>query len=214
MRKCFNLVLLQLSPNGLHMHRTITALDLSHNRITNTGAKQIAKLLGPKNVLVDLDLSDNQIHVEGSRSLGRALTRNFSLLRLSLRLNRMTDEGGRVLLESLAGNQVLEELDISSNSLGSESCYNLAKVIMSRQSALQICDLSANEFSDDDLTNLKKALEVNKRMIALDLRRNTKISEESELLGEIAALLKENELNNRVETLNAEPCDQHCSTAP
>lgn len=180
--------------------RTITALDLSHNRITNDGARQIAKLLGPKNVLVDLDLADNQIHVEGSRFLGRALMHNRSLLKLKMRLNRMTDEGGRAFLEALSSNSVLEELDIGSNSIGSESCLNLAKLLAKQTSALQVCDLSGNELSEPDLANIKKALEVNTRMVSLDLRGNPDIASESPLVDDIGRILKRNEQDSVQET--------------
>ena len=54
---------------GLVLNKTISQLDLSHNKISNSGARKIAKFLLSTQILTHLDLSDNQIHYEGSRYL-------------------------------------------------------------------------------------------------------------------------------------------------
>jgi hypothetical protein len=42
-------------------YSTITHLDVSHNKITNHGARLLAKLLGSRSVLTSLNLCDNQV---------------------------------------------------------------------------------------------------------------------------------------------------------
>jgi len=54
---------------GLVLNKTISHLDLSHNKISNSGARKIAKFLLSTQILTVLDLSDNQIAYEGSRYL-------------------------------------------------------------------------------------------------------------------------------------------------
>lgn len=87
--------------------------DLSHNKITNHGARMLAKLLGTKSVLMTLNLADNQIHSEGGRYLGRALRHNESLCDLNLRLNRLGDDGGAMVLQGVRSNSTLDTLNLS-----------------------------------------------------------------------------------------------------
>jgi len=44
---------------GLVLNKTITQLDLSHNKISHSGARKIAKFLLSTQILTTLDLSDN-----------------------------------------------------------------------------------------------------------------------------------------------------------
>ena len=52
---------------GLMLNKTIVHLDLSHNKISNAGARKIAKYLLNNQIIYHLDLSDNSIQYEGSR---------------------------------------------------------------------------------------------------------------------------------------------------
>ena len=61
--------LISILIKGLVLNKTISQLDLSHNKISNSGARKIAKFLLSTQVLTHLDLSDNQIHYEVSRYL-------------------------------------------------------------------------------------------------------------------------------------------------
>lgn len=54
---------------GLVLNKTISQLDLSHNKISNSGARKIAKFLLSTQILTHLNLADNQIAYEGSRYL-------------------------------------------------------------------------------------------------------------------------------------------------
>ena len=45
---------------------TITHLDVSHNKITNHGARLLAKLLGSRSVLTSLNLCDNQVSLRAA----------------------------------------------------------------------------------------------------------------------------------------------------
>ena len=79
--------LLRMLMTGLVKNNTITCLDMSHNKITNHGARLVSKLLGENSVLTALNLSDNQIHVEGGRFgdiIVRILPIFFKLTRFDL----------------------------------------------------------------------------------------------------------------------------------
>ena len=70
---------MRILASGLQGNMTITALDLSHNKIADRGVKALAKLLDDRAVLVALNLSDNHVHADGGKYFGRALKLNSSL---------------------------------------------------------------------------------------------------------------------------------------
>lgn len=119
--------LVRMLMSGLMLNKTITELDLSHNRISDAGARRIAKYLLKTEILTHFNLTDNlvqlfsnwKIHYEGSRYLGQALRVNKSLTFLSLKLNRLDDKAGNKLCKDIqSNNDTLQELNFSSNSLG------------------------------------------------------------------------------------------------
>jgi hypothetical protein len=61
--------LISILIKGLMLNKTITQLDFSHNKVSNSGARKIAKFLLQTKILTHLNLSDNMIHYEGSRYL-------------------------------------------------------------------------------------------------------------------------------------------------
>ena len=195
--------LLRMLMTGLITNNTITHLDVSHNKITNHGARLLAKLLGPRSVLTSLDLCDNAVHAEGGRYLGRALRRNDSLVELNLRLNRLTDEGGRMLFEGIKDNSSLAVLNVSSNSLASESARSFAGCLKAQGCSLAAVDLSCNELGPNDGEEIRNALQHQGQqgggaLTSLDLRM-TDIPRESEVMLEIQRTVHNNELDQRRE---------------
>jgi len=115
--------LVKILSKGLMLNKTISVLDLRHNKITNSAVAKISLYLYQSKILTHLYLGDNQIHEKGSRCIGDALKVNNSLKVLDLHLNRIEDKGGFRFCQALGdrgGNQVLEELNFRGNSLGAE----------------------------------------------------------------------------------------------
>lgn len=179
---------------------TITELDVSHNKITNHGARLLAKLLGPKSVLTSLDLCDNQIHAEGGRYLGRALKRNESLTELNMRLNRLTDQGGSMVFDGLCYNQTLTSLNLGSNSISTQSMKSLCKALLKNRMIVSTLDLSCNELDDSDLEELYGALQGNETLMSLDIRKNH-FPPESVFPTKLAQIMKTNELRNKSKSI-------------
>ncbi|KAJ3344930.1 T-complex-associated testis-expressed protein 1, partial [Entophlyctis luteolus] len=93
----------RLLASALLENRTIQKLDLSHNKIGDSGARGIAKVLASKtSILTHLDLSNNCIQRIGAHALGKALQVNSSLIHLNLRMNRLGDAGGADFCACLA----------------------------------------------------------------------------------------------------------------
>ena len=79
---------------------SLRCIDLSHNKIGDSGAQLLATMLMSEACIVEeLILADNFIRPDGAAALGEALQRNESLRVLNMRLNRLGDSGGRALCD-------------------------------------------------------------------------------------------------------------------
>jgi internalin A len=111
---------------------SLTSLDLARNQIGDNGARALAALTG----LTSLNLLDNRISDEGARALA-ALT---GLTSLNLSDNRISDDGARALA-ALTG---LTSLNLSSNRISDDGARALAAL-----TGLTSLNLSSNRISDD-----------------------------------------------------------------
>ena len=164
--------LISILIKGLMLNKTISQLDLSHNKISNSGARKLAKYLLASKILTHLNLNDNSIHYEGSRYMAQALKVNKSLKHLNLKLNRIDDKGGAKLCTDLLNNDSqLESFSMSSNSLGHMFCESLAEFLKLNRTISRL-DISCNFIDDSNASTLKDSLESNTNIIEVDVRNN------------------------------------------
>lgn len=117
--------LVKILYKGLMLNKTISILDLSHNKIGNSAVSRIALYLYHSKILTHLYLGDNTIHEKGARCIADALKVNKSLKVLDLHLNRIDDKGGSKFCEALmdkdeganASEGSLLEVNLRANSL-------------------------------------------------------------------------------------------------
>ena len=178
--------------------RCISVLILSHNRISDDGARAIAHALRGCEVLSVLDLSGNGIQDAGTEALSEAL-RSCKLQRLTLASNCIGDDGAWAIANALRGCEVLSVLDLSGNGIqdaGTEalsealrSCklqrLSLASICMGPSGALAVAgvlkqvyksldtlDLSYNRLGDVGAVCLAGALKHCSYLKQLQLNRN------------------------------------------
>jgi len=149
-------------------NKSLTRLDLSHNAISDAGARAIAKLVN-NSVLEEVDLRDNKIAAAGAKQLGRALRGNTTLHSLNVRLNRFKDGGGRDFFRGICGNTTLRELNVSCNSLGTDTAEVLCQYV-DRNPSLGLLDISCNELGEQAGRLLLEALAGNTVLKGIDLR--------------------------------------------
>jgi hypothetical protein len=155
----------RLIAHALLENKTVKKLDLSHNKIGDSGARGFAKLLGtPACPLTTLNLANNKIGRVGAGSLGKSLQTNQTLEHLNLRMNHLGDEGGAALLSCLVRSTSpntgvstcgLKFLDLASNSLGLETVNIVCALLKRNGKTLTSLDLSCNKLGTvPSITNL------------------------------------------------------------
>jgi len=153
------------------LNKTITQLDLSHNRIGNSGACKLGKFLLQTKILTHLDLGDNCIHYQGSRYISQGLKFNKSLKVLSMLLNRIDDKGGMKFCQDLKEhNKSLEELNLRGNELKDTFARALAELIL--DTSLKKIDISCNEIKRADAISIMDSLKDNPNIVEFDIRNN------------------------------------------
>lgn len=153
------------------INKTITQLDLSHNRIGNSGACKLGKFLLHTKILTHLDLGDNNIHYQGSRYISQGLKLNKSLKVLSLLLNRIDDKGGMKFCQDLKEhNHTLEEINVRGNSLEGLFARALAELILDTN--LKKIDISCNFIEKKDAISILDSLRDNPHIVEFDIRNN------------------------------------------
>ena len=176
------------------INKTITHLDLSHNRISNSGACKLGKFLLHTKILTHLDLGDNNIGYQGSRYISQGLKLNKSLRVLSMLLNRIDDKGGMKFCQDLKEhNKVLEELNFRGNSLEGLFARALAQLIL--DTTLRKIDISCNFIEKKDAVSILDSLKENPNIIEFDIRNNKIKDAETE--EEIAEVVTKNFLASK-----------------
>ncbi|KAG1926561.1 NACHT, LRR and PYD domains-containing protein 12-like [Pimephales promelas] len=146
-----------LRSNPSHLRQ----LDLSYNKLGDSGTKQLSDLLAnPHCKLEKLWLWDCGITDEGCVALASALRSNTSHLReLDLSGNKLGESGVKQLSYILANPHCkLEELRLFKCGVTDEGCVALASALRSNTSLLRYLDLSGNKLGDSGVKQLSYIL--------------------------------------------------------
>ncbi|VDM16713.1 unnamed protein product [Hydatigera taeniaeformis] len=151
-------------------HPSLVALNLSHNIISDWGARALGKLINGRSRLECLDLTNNRLNAEGAEALSHALAKGAgTLMKLNLRLNRIRDEGASSIARSLLRNTTLRELNLAANSIGDAAILVFGQVL-THNSTLQKLDLSNNSIGSEAGKKFQECIASNQTIIYLDLR--------------------------------------------
>ena len=95
-----------------------SSMKLSFKNIGDEGAKAIGEALKSNKTLTNLDVRHNKIQSEGAKAIGRALKSNKTLTSLNLQSNEIEDEGMQAIGEALKSNRTLTSLVFGPREIG------------------------------------------------------------------------------------------------
>lgn len=155
----------------LAANNTLTTLNISDNRIGDSGARAIAEALQENHTLTTLDISGSDIGDAGARAIAEVLRKNHTLTTLDISINDIDEAGARALAEALQENRTLKTLNISSNYIDVPGARAIAAALQENH-ALTALDISGNYIGDVGARAIAEALRKNNTLRALYLRHN------------------------------------------
>ncbi|KAI5613858.1 NACHT, LRR and PYD domains-containing protein 12 isoform X6, partial [Silurus asotus] len=144
------------------LHLTVNALNLSGNKLEDSGVKRLSALLeNPECKVKGLRLYDCGVSDEGCAALASALKLNPSHLKeLNLTGNKVGDSGVKCLSAVLENPHCkLEILRLSYCEVSDEGCAALTSALRSNPSHLRELNLSGNKVGDSGIKCLSAVLE-------------------------------------------------------
>ncbi|XP_072893437.1 NACHT, LRR and PYD domains-containing protein 3-like [Hemitrygon akajei] len=138
----------------------IQKLRLNDVGLTGSGAEDLASTLSANCTLTELNLSTNKLGDSGVKLMAEALGNpECKIQKLWLWKVGLTDSGAEDLVSALSGNQSLTELDLRLNSLTDRSVPALRHLILAVPSLAYI-ELWRNHFSETGEMELKSLQEL------------------------------------------------------
>ena len=180
---------------------SLKEINISNNRITSNGAKEIATAIRVNTTLKKLDLSCNMLSDDGAAFISEPLKNNVSLQELNISRNNITEDGAKYIAEAIQANATLEKLDLSSNVISNDGAAAISDSLQFNIS-LQELNISRNEITSEGTKKIITAIQVNDTLKQLDLSIN-KINDEganflSDGLKNNISLLKLNISHNNI----------------
>jgi len=143
-----------LVASSLGKTTSLQNLNLSHNKITSTGASSLVQLVNKS--LHSLDLSYNAIGDSGIQKLAGGIANTKTLRELYLTQCKIKAYGGSFLASAFAVNKTLTSISLGNNPMGgNQSSKRLAYALM-RNSRLRVLNVGGIGIGDGIEVRLDK----------------------------------------------------------
>ena len=149
----------------------LEVFNLSENRIEREGALLISEYLHTCENIKDLQLSDSYIGDKGVKDLTTVIRNNSSLHTLKLRGNCISDTGINHLAASLKSCKHLREIDLSMNMIGIDKISCVASSL-ENCTDLQYFNIGYNSLDGDMMFEVARSLRKFQKLVDIDLSNN------------------------------------------
>ncbi|XP_067836953.1 NACHT, LRR and PYD domains-containing protein 3-like [Heptranchias perlo] len=159
--------------SALSTNRSLTGLDLSNNKLGDSGVKILsAALRNPDCKIQDLDLWANDLTGSCSEDLSSALSTNRSLMVLNLSNNKLGDSGVKLLSEALRNPDCkIQKLDLDGVDLTDSCAEDLSSALITNRSLTDL-SLGSNSFTDRSVPALRSLILTRRSLERIWLRAN------------------------------------------
>lgn len=159
---------------------SLQRINLLGNLAGDDSATELVEVLAGYSNLEDISLKENNIGSKACLALSAMLSNpNSKLKRLVLEDNSLDDDAVTFLADALTKNTTLKALNLASNHCVKPSGWRaFFACLKNPNSAIEELDISLNNISDEGINALGSCLANNKKLIALELNRDTLVLEE------------------------------------
>ncbi|CAJ1942750.1 unnamed protein product [Cylindrotheca closterium] len=161
------------APGVSNIISNLRHLDISFNKIKDSGIQAFATLLRTENTFESFCAESTSLGPDGAFHLAPVLEFNHGLRVLKLGGNQIGSEGVEVLMESLHNSQSsnLEELDLAYNAVGREGAESIAHEL-AENSNLKVLNLNGNTIGSAGCALLAQGLQYSLSLRHLVLTNN------------------------------------------
>ncbi|XP_072893718.1 NACHT, LRR and PYD domains-containing protein 3-like [Hemitrygon akajei] len=152
----------------------IQKLWLDNVRLTDSGAEDLDSALSTNTSLTELDLSDNKLGDSGVKLVSAALRNpECKIQKLLLGDVGLTDSGAKDLASALSTNPSLTGLNLNENKLGDSGVKLVSEALRNPECKIQKLELVYVGLTDSGAEDLVSALSTNPSLTGLNLRSNS-----------------------------------------
>lgn len=151
---------------------SVKSLVLSHNKITGTGAKDLARGISSSASLTELDLSHNEIDDGGVAAIAEAIGAKPAVTSVNLSNNKIGAAGVQAFVDAISSSdKSFPQVNLANNNLDDSAVASLAKLISSNTTITHL-NLAGNKIGDAGAAQLAEALRGNHNILYVDLSNN------------------------------------------
>ena len=150
----------------LHNNTITRKLDISWNRLSDSGVVAIDDCLKHNNDLWEINISHNNITDKGAAIIAQTIRFNTAIKLLNISHNNISNNGALAISQCLKCNKSLEELDLSHSAITSKGAVMVINAITVSK-ALRKLNISQIKFVKDGILSISDALKSNSTLLTL-----------------------------------------------